>query len=354
VSDGNHSGSVADLDVSVNDGLDGLLGHVFHFVGFDDVAEGDVLDGSLGDMVSHGFLDDFLGHFVGFDDVAEGDVLHDMVSVVAVVNVRSRERRTVSSGSNNLEVLVSKFSGDTDVVLGSDDNGGFVSVVYDDMLVSVMVMVHNGSVVGDMVESELAGILGPVSFSGVRDISSSSVESGVVAEVGSRGGHGLLVFLQISSFKNVKRISVLRELEQDFLLEGRTECSGLVSLSHDTVSEGNKFFIEVFNNAGFVVVHLSGMELSEVLSSDGSEFLCLNFTSESESVRSTGLKLSLESSDLFVDDNESHLTFLHGSLSGGSDLSDECSVSLLVGYIDDINFLSVSSSSGHGALLESG
>lgn len=96
------------------------------------------------------------------------------------------------------------------------------------------------------------------------------------------------------------------------------------------------------------------MELSKVLSSDGSEFLSFDLTSDCESVSSSGFKLLLVSGNLSVDDNESHLTFFHGDLSSSCNLGDESGISFLICYVDYINFLSISGSSRHGSLLESG
>jgi hypothetical protein len=184
-------------------------------VSLDDVSHRDVPDSSLGHVVSHP---------VSSDDSVERDVLHDSLGMM-VVMVNSRERRTVSSSGNNLEVLVGEFSGNADVSLGLDNDSNLVSVVDDNMLVSVMVMVDNGSVVGDTVKSELSSVLSPVSLSGLGDTSSSGVESGVVAEVGSSFGHPLLVFLQVGSLKYGERSSILFKFDQNFLLEGSTECT---------------------------------------------------------------------------------------------------------------------------------
>jgi len=109
----------------------------------------------------------------------------------------------------------------------------------------------------------------------------------------------------------------------------------------------------VLNNTRFLVSSLSGMELSEVLSSDGSELLGFDLTSDHESLLSTSLKLSLVFSDLLVNNDKSHFTLLHGSLSSSSYLSNKGSVSLLTCSINKVNLLSVGCSSLSGSLLES-
>lgn len=241
-----------------------------------------------------------------------------------------RELREVRFG-HNMEVLVAKFGGNSHSVLVSlHDDDVLVSVVYGNMLMGMVVVVHDGSLVGDFIETELAGVLGPVSFSGARDISSSSVEGGVFAQVGGRLGHGELVFRQLLGLKLLEVLSVGLELGQDLLLEGSAEFFLFVFLVHNLFAVSFELVVEVLDDTRFVVGFLCGMELSEVLSSDGSDLLGLDFTSDRESLAGTSLESGIVNSHLFVDDDESHFTSLHGSSSGSSNLCDIFGVSSFV------------------------
>jgi len=229
---------------------------------------------------------------------------------------------------HNMEVLVAKFGGNPhSVVVSLHDDEVLVSVVYGNMLMGMVVVVHDGSLVGDFIETELAGVLGPVSFSGCRDISSSSVESGVFAQVGGRLGHGELEFRQLRGLKLLEVLSVGLELGQDLLLEVSAEFFLFVFLVHNLFAVRFELHVEVLDDTRFVVGDLCGMELSEVLSSDGSDLLGLDSTSDRESLAGTSLESGIVNSHLFVDDDESHFTSLHGSSSGSSNLCDIFGVS---------------------------
>jgi hypothetical protein len=102
-----------------------------------------------------------------------------------------------------------------------------------------------------------------------------------------------------------------------------------------------------------LLVHiLSSVKLSIVFSSDGFKLLSFDLTTDLESVVGSSFKLSLVSSNLLVDNDESHLTFVHLSLSGERDFLNVSSVSLFVGCVDHINLLSVGSRGAHSGGLE--
>ena len=147
-------------------------------------------------------------------------------------------------------------------------------------------------------------------------------------------------------------MSILFKLGKNLLLLSSTESLGFIRLSHDLVSVGSKLAIEALDNTGLVVGILSGMELLEVLGSDGSEFLGFNLTSGGESFTGTNLKFAFVFSYLFVNDNESHFTFLHLSFTAMSNLHDVTSISLLVGSVNNVDLTSVDLSSGYCFTLE--
>ena len=123
---------------------------------------------------------------------------------------------------------------------------------------------------------------------------------------------------------------------------------------HDLLSVSSELGIEFLNNLGFLVGELSGMELLEVLGSDGSKLLGFDFASVVESLVGLNHKVSLVLSDLFVNNDESLLTEFHRVLSGGSDLFDVGGVSGLGGLVYDFELASVGTGGGYGVLLEGG
>ena len=122
---------------------------------------------------------------------------------------------------------------------------------------------------------------------------------------------------------------------------------------HDLLSVSSKLGIEFLNNLGFLVGELSGMELFEVLGSDGSELFGLYFASVVESLVGFNHKVCLVFSNLFVNNDESLLTELHRVLSGGSNLFDVGGISGFGGLVNDFKFVSVGRGSRNGILLES-
>lgn len=262
---------------------------------------------------------------------------------------------SVGSG-DDLKVLVSDGVSDSGVLLSSDDDSVVNLVVHDDCAVVVVMVVDGGSLVGDFVETELTSIFGPVSLSSLGHGSSSGVKGSVFAEGFGRLSHLVLVFLQLGLLKDGKRLSVGTESHQDLLLERSAEGGTVIDSGgmHDLLSVSSELGIEFLNNLGFLVGELSGMELLEVLGSDGSKLLGFDFASVVESLVGLNHKVSLVLSDLFVDDDESLLTELHRVLSGGSDLFDVGGVSGLGGLVYDFELASVGRGSGYGVLLEGG
>lgn len=166
----------------------------------------------------------------------------------------------------------------------------------------------------------------------------------------------MLVFLQLGLLKDGEGLSVGSESLQDLLLELSAEGGTIFDTGslHDLFPVSSELGIEFLNNLGFLVGKLSGMELLEVLSSDGSELFGLDFASVVESLVGRNLKASLVFSNLFINSDESLLTKFYRVLSGRSYLFDVGGVSGLGGLVNGFEFISVGGGGSNGLLLEGG
>jgi len=248
---------------------------------------------------------------------------------------------------------VSSLGSDLNGVLRLNSDSVLMGVVYFmNRAINMVVMVDNSSLIVNRVEPEIFSIFFPVGLSGGRNIRSSGVESGVVAQLLSGVLHGCLVGFKLFALNSVKVVLIVREFLQDFLLESASELFAFIRFEHNLFAVGRKLIVEVLNNVALLVLFLSSVKLSVVFSSDGFKLLGFDLTTDLESVIGSSFKFILVSSDLLVDFDESHLTFVHFCLSGVRNFLNVSSVSLFVGCVDHINLLSVGSRGAHSGGLE--